>query len=142
MEQINRILSLCADWMALIVIPADIAKSPLAPWLLVLPPATERECPLGSMNHPRLYDDAAMANMKAAFHDVWDVVEPHAPIWDTISEEELKAAIIRRLVGFAANGTTSRDVLKMKILRSLPLELKNRGQYGLVRTRRFQSTRS
>jgi hypothetical protein len=82
-----------------------------------------------------------MANMKAAFHDVWDVVEPHAPTWDTISEEELKAAIIRRLVGLAANGTTSRDVLKMKILRSLPLELKNRGQYGLVRTRRFQSTR-
>lgn len=77
---------------------------------------------MGSINHPRLYDDATMANMKAAFHDVWDAVEPHAPIWDTVSEEELKAAIIRRLVGLAANGTTSRGVLKMKVLRSLPLD--------------------
>jgi hypothetical protein len=62
-----------------------------------------------------------MANMKAAFHDVWDAVEPHAPVWDTVSEDELKAAIIRRLVDLAAKGTTSRDVLKMEILRSLPL---------------------
>jgi hypothetical protein len=59
--------------------------------------------------------------MKAAFHDVWDAVEPHAPVWDTVSEDELKAAIIRRLVDLAAKGTTSRDVLKMEILRSLPL---------------------
>lgn len=76
---------------------------------------------MGSFNHPRLYDVAAMANMKAAFHDVWDAVEPHAPVWDTVSEDELKAAIIRRLVDLAAKGTTSRDVLKMEILRSLPL---------------------
>ena len=77
---------------------------------------------MGSINHPRLYDGAAMANMKAAFHDVWDAVEPHAPIWDTVSEDELKAAIICRLVDLAAKGTTSRDVLKMKVLRGLPLE--------------------
>ena len=53
---------------------------------------------------------------------MWDAVEPHAPIWDTVSEDELKAAIICRLVDLAAKGTTSRDVLKMKVLRGLPLE--------------------
>ena len=53
-----------------------------------------------------------MANMKAAFHDVWDAVEPYAPIWDTVSKDELKAAIIRRLLALAAKGTTSRDVLR------------------------------
>jgi hypothetical protein len=76
---------------------------------------------MGSINHPRLYDAAAMANMKAVFHDVWDVVEPHAPVWDTVSEDELRAAIIRRLVDLTAKGTTSRDILKMKVLRSFSL---------------------
>ena len=76
---------------------------------------------MGSTNHPRLYDGAIMANIKAAFHDVWDAVEAHAPIWDTVSKDELKAAIIRRLLALAAKGTTSRDVLKMKVLCSLPL---------------------
>jgi len=93
---------------------------------------------MGSINHPRVYDDAAMANMKAAFHDVWDAVEARSLIWDTVSEDELKAAIIRKLLDLAAKGTTNRDILKVKILRGL----KTGGHYEFVRTPRFRSARS
>lgn len=81
------------NWLAItgnhLSTPPTLPKAP-GPGLLVLPPTTERECPMGSTNHPRLYDGAIMANIKAAFHDVWDAVEAHAPIWDTVSEDELK----------------------------------------------------
>ena len=57
---------------------------------------------MGSMHHPRMYDAATMATIKAAFHDVWDV-------------------IIRRLTDLVGEGTTSREELRTKVLNNMPL---------------------
>jgi hypothetical protein len=67
--------------MAIFVIPADIAKSP-GPWGFWFSRLQRNGNVMASINHPRLYDVAAMAAIKAAFNDVWEVVEAHAPLWD------------------------------------------------------------
>ena len=52
---------------------------------------------MGSVNHPKLYDPAMMATIKAAFHDVWSTVEADGSRGDPVRDEDCKAAIVRRL---------------------------------------------
>jgi hypothetical protein len=74
---------------------------------------------VGSVNHPKLYDPAAMASIKAAFSDIWNTLQAQDAIHGEESAAELKAAIIRRLIGLVADGTTSPEELKAKILTKL-----------------------
>jgi hypothetical protein len=76
---------------------------------------------VGSVNHPKFYDDAAMASIKAAFHDVWEILQAHNDLYGEDSAGELKAAIIRRLIDLVADGTTNPEELKAKVLKNLPL---------------------
>ena len=77
---------------------------------------------MGSVNHPKLYDPAMMATIKAAFHDVWSTAEADGSRGDPVRDEDCKAAIIRRLLDLAATGTLARDELVAKLLsdRSCP----------------------
>ena len=75
---------------------------------------------MGSVNHPKLYDPATIATLKAAFHDVWNTVEADGSRGDPVRDEDCKAAIIRRLLDLAATGTTERDVLVAKLLSDRP----------------------
>ena len=74
---------------------------------------------VGSVNHPRLYDPAAMANIKAAFYEVWKTVEAQDALRLAPDERELKAAIIRQLIDLVADGTTNPEALKTQVLDNL-----------------------
>jgi hypothetical protein len=76
---------------------------------------------VGSVNHPKLYDPAAMASIKAAFYEVWTALEAQHAIYGKDGAAELKAAIIRRLIDLAANGTTHPEEMKAQVLKNLPL---------------------
>ena len=75
---------------------------------------------MGSVNHPKLYDPATMASIKAAFYEVWMALETQRAV-DGTEDAELKATIIRRLIDLAANGTTHPEELKAEVLKNLPL---------------------
>jgi hypothetical protein len=75
---------------------------------------------MGVVNHPRTYDPVVMTTLKAAFHDVWEVLD-RGPVRDKSRDNDLKAAIVRQLLELVENGTTSREELKTRVLRSLPL---------------------
>lgn len=89
--------------------------------ITTLPPASARECTMGSVNHPKIYDDATMTTVKAAFHDVWATVAAHDPFRDTAGDDDLKATIIRKLIDLVSEGKTSQDELRSEALRQLPL---------------------
>ena len=76
---------------------------------------------MGSLNHPRVYDRAAMLSIRAAFHDVVDALQAQSAIEAGPSEDALKAEIIRRLLDLVAHGTTNPEELKAQVLGSLPL---------------------
>ena len=71
---------------------------------------------MGSMHHPRMYDAATMATIKAAFHDVWDTIEGQDLVQVAACDEDLKAVIIRCLTDLVGEGTTSRQDLRTKVL--------------------------
>ena len=75
---------------------------------------------MGSLNHPRVYDRAAMLSIRAAFHDVVDTLQAQSAIAGP-SEDALKAEIIRRLLDLVAHGTTNPEELKAQVLGNLPL---------------------
>jgi len=76
---------------------------------------------MASVNHHSFYDPAAMASLKAAFRDVWAELRAQATFPVALSETELKAAIIRRLMELVADGTTNPEELKAQVLGNLPL---------------------
>jgi hypothetical protein len=76
---------------------------------------------MGSLNHPRVYDRAAMLSIRAAFHDVVDVLHAQNAFVAAPSEDALKAEIIRRLLELVAHGTTNPEELKAQVLGNLPL---------------------
>ena len=76
---------------------------------------------MGSVNHPSLYDPAAMASIKEAFYEVWKTVEAQDALRLAPDERELKAAIIRQLIDLVADGTTNPEELKAQVLGNLPL---------------------
>ena len=76
---------------------------------------------MGSVNHPSFYDPAAMASLKAAFRDVWAELRAQDTFRVWLSETELKAAIIRRLIELVADRTTNPEELKAQVLGNLPL---------------------
>ena len=75
---------------------------------------------MGSVKHPKFFDPATIATLKAAFHDVWTTVEADGSRGDPVREEDCKAAIILRLLDLAATGTTERDELVAKVLNDRP----------------------
>ena len=76
---------------------------------------------MGSLNHPRVYDRAAMLSIRAAFHDVLDALQAQSAIEAGPSEDALKAEIIRHLLDLVAHGTTNPEELKAQVLGNLPL---------------------
>ena len=76
---------------------------------------------MGSLNHPRVYDRAAMLSIRAAFHDVVDALHTQNAFVAGPSEDALKAEIIRRLLELVAHGTTNPEELKAQVLGNLPL---------------------
>ena len=76
---------------------------------------------MGSLNHPRVYDRAAMLSIRAAFHDVVDALHAQNAFVAGPSEDALKAEIIRRLLELVAHGTTNPEELKAQVLGNLPL---------------------
>ena len=76
---------------------------------------------MGSVNHPRLFDTAAMKLVKDTFHEVWAVVEGQNAILITADQTQLKTAIIRKLLDLVCEGTTDKETLKAEALRQLPL---------------------
>jgi hypothetical protein len=76
---------------------------------------------MDSVNYPKLYDDATMNTVKAAFHDVWATIAAHDPFRDTASDDDLKTAIIRKLLDLVSEGKTSQDELRSEALKQLPL---------------------
>jgi hypothetical protein len=77
---------------------------------------------MGSVSHPKLYDPATIATLKAAFHEVWSTVEADGSRGDPVRDEDCKAAIIRRLLDLAATGVTSRDELVSTLLTHRPCQ--------------------
>jgi len=75
---------------------------------------------MGSSKHPRTYNPAIMATIKSAFHDVWQNLEGDLTR-DPTHDQELKAAIIRRLLDLVEKGITSQEELRERLLRNLPL---------------------
>ena len=76
---------------------------------------------MGSLNHPKVYDRAAMLSIRAAFHDVVDTLQAQSGFVAGPSEDALKAEIIRRLLDLVAHGTTNPEELKAQVLGNLPL---------------------
>ena len=76
---------------------------------------------MGSVNHPKQYDPAASASIKAAFHEIWKALEAQHAFPGKPFEAELKVAITRRLVELAADGMTNPEELKAQVLGNLPL---------------------
>jgi hypothetical protein len=79
-----------------------------------------RECAMGLVNHPRLFDTAAMNLVTETFHEVWAMVEGRNPIL-TADEDRLKTVIIQKLLDLVSKGTTDKETLKAQTLRKLPL---------------------
>ena len=76
---------------------------------------------MGSVNHPKQYDPAASASIKAAFYEIWKTLEAQHALQGKSFEADLKVAIIRRLVELAADGMTNPEELKAQVLGNLPL---------------------
>ena len=99
---------------------------------------------MGSINHPRLYDPAAMASIKAAFYEVWMALEAQHAVDRKDGATELKATIIRRLMDLASNGTTHPEEMKAEVLKMstrLASPKSNGGPYEGTRTCRLQLKR-
>jgi hypothetical protein len=62
-----------------------------------------------------------MASIKAAFYEVWIALEAHHAIGGKEHAAQVKAAIIRRLIALASNGTTNPQEMKAEVLKNLPL---------------------
>ena len=76
---------------------------------------------MDTVNHPKIYDDATMTTVKAAFHDVWATVAAHDPFRDAAGDDDLKAAIIEKLLDLVSEGKMSQDELRAEALKQLPL---------------------
>ena len=62
-----------------------------------------------------------MVSIRAAFHEIWETLEAQHAVRVGPDEDELKGAIIRRLLDLVGDGTTSQEELKVKVLGSLSL---------------------
>ena len=51
---------------------------------------------MGSVNHPKLYDPASTASIKAAFYEIWTTLQAQDALRTGLCDAELKVAIIRR----------------------------------------------
>ena len=75
---------------------------------------------MGSIHHPIFYDPEIAAIIKAAYHDIWDMVEEYDSLRVSGSDTEIKAAIIQHLLNLVAEGTIKPEELKAQALRHLP----------------------
>jgi hypothetical protein len=76
---------------------------------------------MGSVNHPKLYDPHVITTLKAAFHDVWTVVDASDQPRAAAEDHQLKAEIIRKLLELVSTGTTDQAELRAEVLRQLPM---------------------
>jgi hypothetical protein len=76
---------------------------------------------LGSVNHPKLYDPAAMNLVKGTFHEVWSIIEGQNALVIADDTNVLKAAIIEKLLGLVSDGVLDKEMLKAEVLRQVPL---------------------
>ena len=76
---------------------------------------------MGSVNHPRLYDPAAMNLVKDVFREVWGIVKGQDVLVIKDVNGTLKATIFRKLVELVSEGVTDKDILKAQALGELHL---------------------
>jgi hypothetical protein len=69
----------------------------------------------------KLNNDATMATVSAAFRDIWTTLENQDSLKIGTAHEELRIAVIRKLMDLVAEGTTDREDLKRKVLKTVPL---------------------
>jgi hypothetical protein len=85
---------------------------------------------MDSVNHSSFYDPAAMVSLKTAFRGVWEELRAQDTFRVGLSETELKAAIIRRLMELVADGTTNPEELKAQVHPECPLGSSTRRPRG------------
>ena len=76
---------------------------------------------MGSVNHPRLYDPAAMNLVKDVFREVWGIVKDQDVLVIKDANGTQRAAIIRKLIELVSEGVTDKDVLRAEALGQLRL---------------------
>ena len=76
---------------------------------------------MGSVNHPRLYDPAAMNLVKDVFREVWGIVKDQDVLVIKDANGTQRAAIIRKLIELVSEGITDKDVLRAEALGQLRL---------------------
>lgn len=74
---------------------------------------------MGSKNHPKLYAAHTVETVRSAYYELWSEIEADQ-LRDMSSDDECKAAIIRRLLDLVDLGATSREELIAKVLSDRP----------------------
>ena len=75
---------------------------------------------MGSFRHSHVYDPVKVKSVRNSFHEIMDVLNEHYLLRVGDSEQRLKAALVKRLIALATEGTPERE-WKFKILSNLPL---------------------
>ena len=76
---------------------------------------------MGSVNHPKLYDPAAMKLVKDVFREVLEIVKNQDVLVIKDASRTQRATIIRKLIELVSEGITDKDVLRAEALGELRL---------------------
>ena len=80
----------------------------------------ERCFTMGSLKHPRVFSRGESEEIRAAFHDILDVLAGQETYVFVGSDDGLRTLIIRELMMLASRGTSVQD-WKSEVLKALPL---------------------
>ena len=76
---------------------------------------------MGSVNHPKLYDPAAMKLVKDVSREVWGIVKNQDVLVIKDTSRTQRATIIRKFIELVSEGITDKDVLRAEALGELRL---------------------
>ena len=76
---------------------------------------------MGSVNHPKLYDPAAMKLVKDVFREVWGIVKNQDVLVIKDASGTQRATIIRKLIELVSERVTDKDILRAEALGELRL---------------------
>jgi hypothetical protein len=76
---------------------------------------------MGSVNHPKLYDPAAMKLVKDVFREVWGIVKNQDVLVIKDASGTQRATIIRKLIELVSEGVRDKDILRAEALGGLRL---------------------
>jgi hypothetical protein len=76
---------------------------------------------MASQYPPDFYDEAKLSVLEQAFRDVWRTLSMNDAIRAGKKDDDLRMAIVRRLMDLVAEGITDPQELRKRTLISLPL---------------------